>query len=123
MGQDLTLMDTAEVAPRERIPLWSDWIFRLFGCRQSDLYGDTEFDGRMVSVHAGEVILTRLEANRHRVMRSRSHVRNSDEGYLKIVAPFNGCAGVEQENHGQFQIRRSIERLPELALARRSLAE
>lgn len=96
MTTDIALMDTAEVAPRERAPLWSDWIFRLFGGLQSDLYGDTEFDGRMVSVHAGDVILTRLEANRHRVMRSRSHVRHSDEGYLKIVAPFNGCAGVEQ---------------------------
>jgi hypothetical protein len=51
----------------------------------------------MTSVRAGDVVLTRLEANRHRVMRSASNVRGSEVGYLKIVAPFHGCAGVEQK--------------------------
>ncbi|MFN3296757.1 helix-turn-helix domain-containing protein [Caldimonas sp.] len=91
------VMNTEEVAPRERVPFWSDWISRLFGGLESDVYGDTDFDGRMVSAHAGAVILTRLEANRHRVMRSREKIRASDNGYLKIVAPFTGCAGVEQK--------------------------
>ncbi|PPE67301.1 helix-turn-helix domain-containing protein [Caldimonas caldifontis] len=91
------VMSTDEVAPRERVPFWSDWISRLFCGLESDVYGDTDFDGRMVSAHAGAVILTRLEANRHRVMRSREKIRASDNGYLKIVAPFTGCAGVEQQ--------------------------
>ncbi len=43
------------------------------------------------------MVLTRLEANRHRVVRSSSLVRQSEVGYLKIVAPFVGCAGVEQK--------------------------
>jgi hypothetical protein len=30
-------------------------------------------------------------------MRSRTQVRGSEVGYLKIVAPFYGCAGVEQK--------------------------
>jgi AraC-like DNA-binding protein len=96
-GVDATTMDTDEVSARDRIPFWNDWINSLFQGLQSDLYGDTEFDGRLASAHAGDVILTRLESNRHRVMRSRSQVRGSEVGYLKIVAPFYGSAGVEQK--------------------------
>lgn len=90
-------MDTDDVSARDRIPFWNDWINQLFQGLRSDLYGDTEFDGRIASAHAGAVILTRLESNRHRVMRSRTQVRGSEVGYLKIVAPFYGCAGVEQK--------------------------
>jgi AraC-like DNA-binding protein len=91
------LMTTDEVSPRERVAFWAHWVHRLFGGLESDLYGDTRFDGRMVSAHAGDVVLTRLEADRHRVLRSRSLVRRSDAGYVKIVAPFHGRAGVEQQ--------------------------
>lgn len=97
MSQAATTMSTDEVSPRERIPYWTGWIDQLFHGLRSDLYGDTDFDGRMASAHAGDVILTRLESNRHRVMRSGAQVRGSEVGYLKIVAPFHGCAGVEQK--------------------------
>ena len=90
-------MSTDEVPPGERAPYWSDWVNRLFCGLQSDLYGDTDFDGQLASAHAGDVILTRLESNRHRVLRSASQARGSELGYLKIVAPFHGCAGVEQQ--------------------------
>jgi AraC-like DNA-binding protein len=90
-------MDTDEVSPRDRVPYWTDWIARLFHGLQSDLYGDTDMRSRIASLHAGDVILTRLESNRHRVTRSAAAVRGSDLGYLKIVAPFHGCAGVEQK--------------------------
>lgn len=90
-------MDTNDVAPRERAGFWADWIDRLFHGLSSDLYGDADFDGRMATVRAGDVVLTRLEANRHRVMRSATLVRQSEIGYLKIVAPWVGCAGVEQK--------------------------
>jgi AraC-like DNA-binding protein len=96
-GANATMMDTDDVSARDRIPFWNDWINSLFQGLQSDLYGDTEFDGRLASAHAGDVILTRLESNRHRVMRSRTQVRGSEIGYLKIVAPFYGSAGVEQK--------------------------
>jgi AraC-like DNA-binding protein len=92
-----TTMDTGEVSARDRIPFWNDWINHLFQGLKSDLYGDTDFDGRLASAQAGDVILTRLESNRHRVMRSRTQARGSEVGYLKIVAPFYGCAGVEQK--------------------------
>lgn len=97
MAQLANTMNTDDVSARDRIPYWSDWIDRLFQGLRSDLYGDTRFDGRMDSLHAGDLILTRLEADRHRVMRSASDVRASETGYLKIVAPFLGCAGVEQQ--------------------------
>lgn len=90
-------MSTDQVAASERAGFWADWIDRLFCGLKSDLYGDADFEGRMSTVHAGDVVLTRLEANRHRVMRSSSLVRASDTGYLKIVAPYVGCAGVEQK--------------------------
>jgi AraC-like DNA-binding protein len=93
----VTTMDTDEVTPRDRVPYWNGWVDRLFHGLKSDLYGDTEFDGRLASMHAGDVLLTRLESRRHRVLRSASQVRASETGYLKIVAPFHGCAGVEQQ--------------------------
>lgn len=97
MPLNTTVMNTEQVAAAERAGYWSHWIDRLFHGLRSDLYGDAGFDGHMSSVRAGDVVLTRLEANRHRVMRSSAQVRASDTGYLKIVAPYVGCAGVEQQ--------------------------
>jgi AraC-like DNA-binding protein len=89
-------VSTDDFAPRERAPIWREWVWKQFGGLESDLYGDTDFDGHMASVRAGDLILTKLEANRHRVIRTEDMVRASDEGYLKIVAPMKGRAGVEQ---------------------------
>jgi len=91
-----TVVTTDHVKPRERAPVWREWIWQHFGGLESDFYGDTEFDGYMASSHAGDVILTHLEANRHRVVRTQDMVRASDNDYLKIVAPVRGCAGVAQ---------------------------
>jgi AraC-like DNA-binding protein len=95
---DTTTLSTDDVAPRDRAPAWRDWVFRHFGGLDSDLYGDTVFDGHMTASHAGDVILTKLEANRHRVLRSPNLARASDTAYLKIVAPWQGSAVVEQQN-------------------------
>ncbi len=91
-----TAVSTDDVAPRERATLWREWISKHFGGLQSDLYGDTDFDGRLQSQRAGELILTKLEANRHRVVRTPDRARQSEAAYLKIVAPLQGRAGVEQ---------------------------
>lgn len=91
-----TLLCTDDVAPRERAPAWREWVFQHFGGLESDLYGDTSFDGRLAASHAGDVILTKLEAGRHRVLRSPHLARTSEAGYLKIVAPWQGSASVEQ---------------------------
>lgn len=88
-------MSTDVVAPRERAPQWRAWIWQHFGGLESDLYGDTDFDGHMAATQAGDVILTRLEANRHRVLKTSALARG-DAAYLKIVAPWRGSAEVEQ---------------------------
>ena len=93
-----SILSTDDVAPRERAPAWREWVFRHFGGLDSDLYGDTDFDGHMAASHAGDVILTKLEANRHRVLRSPHLARAGDTAYLKIVAPWQGSASVEQQN-------------------------
>ncbi len=92
-----TLLSTDAVAPRDRAPQWCEWIASHFGGLRSDLYGDVDFDGHIASSQAGDVILTRLEANRHRVVRTASMVRHSDVPYLKIVAPWQGSAMVQQQ--------------------------
>lgn len=89
-------LSTDQVAPAERVPYWCEWISQLFCGLQSDLYGDTDFDGRMATECAGDVVFTRLEGNRHRVTKSDRLIRHSEIGYLKIVAPFRGTAGVGQ---------------------------
>jgi hypothetical protein len=92
-----TQLSTDAVAPRDRAPQWSEWVFKHFGGLKSDLYGDTDFDGHIAASHAGDVILTRLEANRHRVVRTGDMARLSETAYLKIVAPWQGCATVQQQ--------------------------
>jgi len=96
-GITASAMSTDEVAASERAGYWGDWINRLFCGLKSDLYGDSDFDGRMSTLRAGDIVLTRLEANRHRVMRSSSLARSTETPYLKIVAPWVGCAGVGQK--------------------------
>jgi AraC-like DNA-binding protein len=97
MGTRVTAMDTDQVAPAERAGHWAGWMDRLFHGLRSDTYGDERFDGRVSTLHAGDVVLTRLEANRHRVIRSDGLARRNETGYLKIVAPYVGCAGVVQQ--------------------------
>lgn len=89
--------NTDAVAPRERAPVWCEWIHDHFGGLDSNLYGDTGFDGRIAASRAGEVVLTRLEANRHGVMRTRYAALASEQPYLKIVAPWQGSAIVQQQ--------------------------
>ena len=96
MAESLRL-STDAVAPRDRAPQWCEWVGRHFGGLASDLYGDRDFDGHLVASHAGDVILTRLEANRHRVLRSPDMARTSETAYLKIVAPWQGSASVQQQ--------------------------
>ena len=92
-----TVLSTDAVAPRDRAPQWREWVSRHFGGLDSDLYGDTSFDGHMASSGAGDVILTTLEANRHRVLRTPQMARTTETAYLKIVAPWQGSAEVQQQ--------------------------
>ena len=92
-----TVLSTDAVAARDRAPQWCEWVARHFGGLRSDLYGDTDFDGHIAASQAGDVILTRLEANRHRVLRTATMARTSETAYLKIVAPWQGEAHVRQD--------------------------
>jgi AraC-like DNA-binding protein len=89
-------MSTDDVSPRDRMGQWAEWITRQFGGLDSDLYGDTAFEGHMHTSRAGHVILTKLEASRHRVIRTPHMARASETPYLKIVAPWQGIAEVQQ---------------------------
>lgn len=91
------LMSTDLVDPRDRVPQWREWVWQHFGGLESDFYGDTAFDGRMSAARAGDVILTKLQADRHRVVRTAQMARTGDTDYLKIVAPWQGSASVEQQ--------------------------
>lgn len=91
------LMDTDQVPAAERVGFFGEWVGRLFQGLRNDVYGDTHFDSRARTLRAGDVVLTRLEAARHRVTRSTALARHTEVPYLKIVAPWKGCAGVEQK--------------------------
>jgi len=90
-------MSTDSVAPAERAAIWREWVWTHFGGLESDLYGDEGFDGHMAASHAGDVVLTRLEANRHRVLKSPRLAQAGERPYLKIVAPWRGSAAVQQD--------------------------
>lgn len=89
-------MSTDALPAKDRLGQWSEWITQQFGGLDSDLYGDTVFDGHMQTSRAGQVILTKLEASRHRVIRTPQMARTSEVPYLKIVAPWHGQAQVQQ---------------------------
>ena len=85
-------LSTDGMPMRETVGAWHQWMAGLL----SDVYGDAQFDGHLNRAQAGDVLMVRLEANRHRVtqMATRSALR-SDAPFLKIVAPWQGVASVE----------------------------
>jgi AraC-like DNA-binding protein len=89
-------MSTDDLPVRDRLGQWSEWVTQQFGGLDSDLYGDTTFDGQMHTSRAGQIIMTKLEASRHRVIRTPDMARTSEVPYLKIVAPWLGHADVSQ---------------------------
>lgn len=91
-----TVLSTDGMPQQETAAAWREWMARLFSGLQTDLYGDTRMDGSLYVAHAGEVVLTKLEAGRHRVVRDSHRLRDSEEAYLKIIAPWAGSAQVRQ---------------------------
>lgn len=92
------VLSTDGLPEKETAPAWQDWMAQLFSGLDTDLYGDTCFDGHLSVAYAGDVMLTKLEAGRHRVIRDSHRLRDSEAAYLKIVAPWSGHAEVQQ--HG-----------------------
>lgn len=93
----VSVISTEQVAPRDRLHLWGDAVWRLIGGLQSDAFGDEHFNGRIVSGQAGYLSLCKLDVTRHRVVRTPSLVRGSDRGFLKVVAQLRGQACFEQK--------------------------
>src|SRR5574341_426232 len=92
------VLSTDGLPEKDTAPAWHDWIAQLFSGLNTDLYGDTRFDGHLNVAYAGDVMLTKLDAGRHRVIRDSHRLRDSEAAYLKIIAPWVGYAEVEQ--HG-----------------------
>lgn len=90
------VLSTDGLPEKETAPAWQGWMAQLFSGLDTDLYGDTCFDGHLSVAYAGDVMLTKLDAGRHRVIRDSHRLRDSEAAYLKIVAPWSGHAEVEQ---------------------------
>jgi AraC-like DNA-binding protein len=90
------LLTTDHVRPRERAGYWSDIIWRSFGRLRSDTWGDENFGGRIEQRELGEVRVSRLDASRHRVVRTAGARGLSDPGYLKLVVQHSGQSVFEQ---------------------------
>jgi AraC-like DNA-binding protein len=95
---DAMVLSTDGLPPGETVPAWHAWMARLFAGLDSDLYGDSLFEGHVRVANAGDVVLTKLEAGRHRVIRSVQGLRTHESPYLKIVAPWEGVASVRQHS-------------------------
>lgn len=92
-----TLLTTDLVPERERTRYWCDMIWHAFGGLRSDTYGDPCFTGRIHQADFGEVRVCRLEASRHRVVRTAGARSTSDPGYLKLVVQHRGSSVFEQD--------------------------
>lgn len=92
-----SILTTDGLSAQDAVPAWQDWMSKLFAGLGSDLYGDTVFEGHIQRSQAGAVIMTRIEAARHRVIRSVQGRRSHDADYVKIVAPWQGLAAVSQQ--------------------------
>ena len=87
---------TGNLPRLERVPQWREWIGKQFSGLDSDEYGDADFIGQMRSAQLGDFGLTELTAGRHRVRMEKDAARRTEASMLKIVAPWEGFACVEQ---------------------------
>lgn len=91
-----TVLTTDCVRPAERAAYWSDLIWRSFGRLRSDTYGDDRFCGHIALRDFGNVRVSRLDASRHRVVRTAGSAGLSDPGYVKLVVQHSGHSLFEQ---------------------------
>ena len=84
------ILSTDDVLPQQRAAYWSDLVWHSFGRLRSDTYGDEDFTGHIALHDLGEVRLCRLQASRHRVVRTAGTRGLSDPGHLKMVVQLRG---------------------------------
>ncbi|HWP19902.1 MAG TPA: helix-turn-helix domain-containing protein [Burkholderiaceae bacterium] len=92
-------ISTDDVPACERLAWWGERIWGLIGRLHSDAYGDPMFTGRIEHGDVGYMTVCRLQASRHRVVRTPTLIRHSDRPFLKVVAQLKGHACFEQ--HGR----------------------
>lgn len=91
----LTVFSTDQAPISKRAAYWGDIVWRSFGRLRSDAYGDERFRGEVVQVDLGGLRVCRLQAARHRVVRTAGGGL-SDPGYLKMVVQHRGHSVFEQ---------------------------
>ena len=87
-----------EMQGAQAIGAWQQWMSTLYGL-ESDAYGDAYFSARLGTFALGNVGMTKIEAGRHRVRRTSDAMASHRTDFLKIVAPWQGCATVRQNGH------------------------
>lgn len=92
----ITELSTSGMALKDRLGLWGETVWRHIGGLRSETFGDANFNGRIVVCDAGYLRICRLEATAHRVVRTPDLIRQSDQGYLKVVAQLQGRACFHQ---------------------------
>jgi len=94
-----TLITTDGIPAAERLGWWGERIWGLIGRLKSDAFGDSVFAGSIEHGEMGYMTLCRLQASRHRVVRTPQLIRSGDRAYLKVVVQLRGRACFEQ--HGR----------------------
>lgn len=91
-----SMISTQDVAPADRLPMWGDLLWRRFGSALAPGYAGAQFDGRLEFGELADLQLCRIDATRHRVIRTPTEVRQDHSGSLKVVAQLRGTASFEQ---------------------------
>lgn len=95
MSNALPAFQMTEMQGARAVGAWQQWMSVLYGL-ESDVYGDAHFSARLGTFALGSVGMTKIEAGRHRVRRTSAAMASRRTDFLKIVAPWQGCATVRQ---------------------------
>src|ERR1700730_4114732 len=92
----VSLMSPQDVGARHRLDLWGQNIGQLFGHLRSETFGDKSFVGKLEHCQLGDILVCRLTASRHRVVRTSTFAKRDDRGFLKVVLQKKGTSYFEQ---------------------------
>jgi AraC-like DNA-binding protein len=93
------LLDTADVAPRERLATWLDVLARVCGVLHADPLDAHTLDGTMELGEVGRLRLGRIVASRHRIGLTPALARTDTHDVAKVIVQTVGTSIYEQ--HGE----------------------
>lgn len=93
----ITSIDTASVAPPDRLDFWRDAVCDQFVTLDVRPLETAPSRGRVTAAAVGETLVRRIGAGPHRFERTGTLVRRSDEDYLQIALARQGTTLVVQE--------------------------